>query len=178
MSGPTLGWLGGIVAAAILAILAGVFFGLDGTTGVLTAALLPAAVAVAAVLASAARRRTELANLARIVTELGAGRSPTGLDAPGLDVLSEPLAKLAENMRTTCGFLTGITQGLPIPFLLVDTKERTLYTNEATMRMLEIDTLPASQLGRTLAEIFYNEPGRQTVVGKAMREGTVSPTKR
>ena len=36
------------------------------------------------------------------------------------------------------------------------------------MRLVEIDAPPASQLGRTLSEVFYNDPGRTTVVGKAM----------
>jgi methyl-accepting chemotaxis protein len=45
------------------------------------------------------------------------------------------------------------------------------------MRMLEIEAPPSSQLGRTLAEVFYNDPGRETVVGKAMRQGTVFSNK-
>ena len=45
------------------------------------------------------------------------------------------------------------------------------------MRMLEIDAPPASQLGRTLAEVFYNDSNRETVVGKAMRQDMVFSNK-
>jgi methyl-accepting chemotaxis protein len=37
--------------------------------------------------------------------------------------------------------------------------------------MLEIDGSVEAQLGNTLAEIFYNDPSRETAVGKAMHKG-------
>ncbi len=64
-----------------------------------------------------------------------------------------------------------IVQGLPTAFLLVDTEERALATNRETLEMLEIDGSVESQLGKTLADIFYNDPSRETAVGKAMYQG-------
>ncbi len=81
------------------------------------------------------------------------------------------IATLAELYTKNTGFFKGIVQGLPMPFLLVDTKERALFTNQATLDMLQIDGTIEDQLGRTLSDIFYNDPSRQTAVGKAMHEG-------
>ncbi|WP_300162226.1 methyl-accepting chemotaxis protein [Solidesulfovibrio sp.] len=167
-------WLGGV--AASLAVAAGIgWLAGDGAGMALAGAIAPAAVAAAAVLCAANRRQTETEVMARAVEVLATGRGtlPDGLPPE----LAKPLADLAETTRTTRGFLSGILDGLPIPYLLVDLKERTLHTNQATMRMLELDTPPSSQLGRTLAEVFYNDPGRETVVGKAMRQDLVFSNK-
>jgi methyl-accepting chemotaxis protein len=87
--------------------------------------------------------------------------------------LTEALTHVEHRLRTEAGLAQGIIQGLPMPFLLVDPQERAVATNAATMKMLEIDTPPEAQLGRTLAEIFYNDPSRSTAVGKAMTTGEV-----
>ena len=55
-----------------------------------------------------------------------------------------------------------------MPYLLVDTKERALSTNKACLGMLEIDDSVESCLGKTLAELFYNDSSRKTAVGKSM----------
>ncbi|BDV00398.1 hypothetical protein TDMWS_04830 [Thermodesulfomicrobium sp. WS] len=87
--------------------------------------------------------------------------------------LASALGQVENCLRMETGLRQGIIQGLPMPFLLVDPKERAVATNAATMEMLEIDTPPEAQLGRTLAEIFYNDPSRSTAVGKAMATGEV-----
>ena len=167
-------WLGAV--AATLAAEAGIGFTAGAGSGsALASAALPAALAAAAVLTAESRRKAEHDVLLQAFEVLasGHGRIPEAVPA----ALAPPLAALAETTRTTQGFLTGITGGLPIPYLLVDPKERTLFTNEATMRMLEIDAPPASQIGRTLAEVFYNDSSRETVVGKAMRQDMVFSNK-
>lgn len=69
------------------------------------------------------------------------------------------------------GLSRGVFQGLPMPYLLVDTQERTTSTNQACLDMLEIDDSVKSCLGKTLAELFYNDPKRETAVGKSIRNG-------
>ncbi|MDR2800181.1 MAG: PAS domain-containing protein, partial [Desulfovibrio sp.] len=65
----------------------------------------------------------------------------------------------------------GLLQSLPMAFLYVDTGERLLHTNRLCMQLLQIDAEPESCLGMTLSEIFYNETGRSTLLGKCMHEG-------
>mgnify|MGYP002118579138 CR=1 FL=1 len=69
------------------------------------------------------------------------------------------------------GLSRGVFQGLPMPYLLVDAQERTTSTNQACLDMLEIDDSVESCLGKTLAELFYNDPARETAVGKSIRNG-------
>ncbi|EHJ49149.1 methyl-accepting chemotaxis sensory transducer with Pas/Pac sensor [Solidesulfovibrio carbinoliphilus subsp. oakridgensis] len=180
MSAEVLAWCGGVAASLAVAAGAGWLFGLSGPAGAAVAGLFPGAVAVAAVLAAAGRRRAERQAMLRALADIDAGRPPAalpGAGAPEAEALSRALAELGRSVGTTRGFFTGILKGLPIPFLLVDPDERTLFTNDATLRMLEIDGPPESQLGRTLAEVFYNDPGRETVVGKAMRQKMVFSNK-
>lgn len=96
---------------------------------------------------------------------------PQGIRLP--PELTEAVTHLGHRLRTETGLAQGIIQGLPMPFLLVNPQEQAVATNAATMEMLEIDTPPEAQLGRTLAEIFYNDPSRSTAVGKAMTTGEV-----
>ncbi len=91
--------------------------------------------------------------------------------------LGVSIGELIAEMRHQKGLVKGILNGLPMPFLLVDTKERTRLTNKATMEMLEIDQPPESQHGRTLSEVFYNDSTRKSVVGKAMETGEVFSNK-
>ncbi|WP_428561543.1 MAG: diguanylate cyclase [Solidesulfovibrio sp. DCME] len=66
-----------------------------------------------------------------------------------------------------------ILAGLPMPFLLVDAQERVVKTNQACLDMLEIRSPVASCCGKTLAEVFYNDPSRKTYVGQSIRTGEV-----
>lgn len=90
-----------------------------------------------------------------------------------IQVFLNNFEKLLCDFKKTKALSTGILAGLPTPFLLVDAQERTIATNAACMDMVELDCTPEAQLGRTLAEIFYNDPSRQTAVGKSIREGQI-----
>ncbi len=175
MSGQVWLWFGGVAASLVLAATTGWLLDTGGASTALAAGIFPAAAAVAAVLATASRERNLIVGLERTLAAIGSGKKPRPEEVP--PALAEAVAELAQTAHTTQGFLTGITAGLPIPYLLVDPDERVLFTNEATMRMLEIDQPPSSQLGRTLSEVFYNDRGRQTVVGRAIREGLVFSNK-
>ncbi|TVQ98812.1 MAG: PAS domain-containing protein [Desulfovibrionales bacterium] len=94
-------------------------------------------------------------------------------NAKSLPDLFAALEAVSHVLKYEKGMNKGIVEGLPMPFLLVDTKERTTFSNQACMDMLQIDGPPDKQYGRTLAEIFYNDPARQTLVGKAMQTGEV-----
>lgn len=93
---------------------------------------------------------------------------------PDLDgELAAQFGAVVDLLKREKGLVKGIIEGLPMPFLLVDEQEKTVFTNQACMDMVEIDGPPAAQLGRTLAEIFYNDPGRKTAVGQSIQEGKV-----
>lgn len=81
--------------------------------------------------------------------------------------------KLIQELKRKKGVLLGVINGLPVPYLLVDTEERALFTNQECMDMLEIDESPESQLGNTLGEIFYNDRTRETAVGQSIATGKI-----
>ena len=74
--------------------------------------------------------------------------------------LSEALRTLHIACKGNYERLQGILGGIYVPFLLVDTDEKVIFTNNLLLNMLEIDGVKEKQYGRTLAEVFYNEPGR------------------
>ena len=84
-------------------------------------------------------------------------RSPPKLAGDMADVVAS-LEKVVTELKKSKGLSKGILDGLPTPYLLVDENEKTIASNKACMEMVEIDTPPEVQYGRTLAEIFYNDP--------------------
>ena len=78
---------------------------------------------------------------------------------------------MAASLRRTDGVLHGILTGMPLPYLLVDENECATSTNQACLDMLEIDGPVKDCLGKTLAELFYNDASRDTAVGKSIRTG-------
>ncbi len=98
-------------------------------------------------------------------------KSPFCLDRSGLPGISTYLEEVRNVLKFERGLNNGLFKGLPMPFLLVDVQEKTTRTNQACLDMLEIDARVEDCLGKTLAELFYNDPARETIVSKAMRNG-------
>lgn len=89
------------------------------------------------------------------------------------NLLWPAIKNLSEAFLREAGMKKGIIEGLPTPFLLVDTEERTMFTNQACMDMVEISSTPKSQYGKTLSEIFYNDPTRKSAVGQSIQTGKI-----
>ena len=93
------------------------------------------------------------------------------LDAQSLPAISKYLEEARKLLKFERGLSRGVFDGLPMPFLLVDVNEKTTRTNQACLDMVQVDGRVEDCLGKTLAEIFYNDPSRETAVGKAIRNG-------
>ena len=94
--------------------------------------------------------------------------------APGeLGQLQATLCEIITMAKHDKGLNQGILRGLPMPYLLVDTQERALHLNQACLDMLQIDGPAEACHGKTLAEVFYNDPTRKTAVGQSIREGKI-----
>jgi methyl-accepting chemotaxis protein len=65
----------------------------------------------------------------------------------------------------------GILGSLPMPFLYVDVNTVVQFSNKQCMRLLQIDEPQENYYGKTLSEVFYNEPGRETLVAKCIKNG-------
>ena len=106
------------------------------------------------------------------------GNGPKRSDTSGLGVVDEASLEaaataLVAELKHQTGLAQGILGGLPMPFLLVDEKERAVCSNRDCLAMLELDGRPEDYYGQTLAQIFYNDPGRKTAVGRSISGGEV-----
>jgi methyl-accepting chemotaxis protein len=109
--------------------------------------------------------------VATYLQAVAGGDMKIGLQARGdLEAAAQALVTALKQEK---GLSKGIIEGLPVPFLLVDAQEKTIFTNKACLDMVQLDGDPKTQLGRTLAEIFYNDPTRKTAVGQAINDGKV-----
>ena len=84
--------------------------------------------------------------------------------------LHAALEKIHGVLNHNSSMLDGILSGMPSPFLLVDTNGKVTRSNKHTMDMVEIDAPWETCIGKSLGEVFYNDPTRKTVVERAMAE--------
>jgi len=108
--------------------------------------------------------------LAALRSALGA-RAAAGGDP--LSALEAALQTMGAELKHQAGLAQGILGGLPMPFLLVDEKERAVCSNPECLEMLELSGRPEDYYGQTLAQIFYNDPSRKTAVGRSIGGGEV-----
>lgn len=80
---------------------------------------------------------------------------------------------LARTTKHENDLLRSILGNFPVPYLLVDANEKVLQTNQSCLDMIEIDGPLENCYGKSLAEIYYNDPTRETLVGKSIREGKI-----
>ena len=83
------------------------------------------------------------------------------------------LNQIGTRLKKEHALSTGLWNGIPMAYLLVDTEERAVSTNRICLDMLEISDSVENCLGRTLADLFYNDPSRETAIGKSMKHGDV-----
>ena len=86
--------------------------------------------------------------------------------------LVEGLDSIARTAKRDKGLFQIVLSYIPMPYLLVDSNERVAQSNQACLDMLEIKGPVESCYGKTLAEVFYNDPTHNTLVGQSMRDGT------
>ena len=88
-----------------------------------------------------------------------------------LKAIHDAQVRMVNELKLRIGAAEGILDGLPVPYLMVDTKECVVRTNKACMAMLELDGGVETTYGRTLGDVFYNDPTRNTAVGKSIKTG-------
>jgi len=87
------------------------------------------------------------------------------------DLVRQAFGHAVDELKHRISAAEGVLDNLPMPFLMVDVDERVVRSNQATMKMLELDGEVSSQYGKKLGDVFYNDPTRQTAVGKSIHNG-------
>ncbi|HEU6438082.1 MAG TPA: Cache 3/Cache 2 fusion domain-containing protein [Nitratidesulfovibrio sp.] len=114
-----------------------------------------------------------LATLRGFTAEVARGNYDAAIDYAADDDIGRTIggvrAMVAE-IKHRLGFSNGILHGMTMPCYVVDTDGRITYLNQAMLDMLGISGTPDGHLGTDVAQFFYGEAGRDTVVGRCMRE--------
>ncbi len=106
--------------------------------------------------------------------QVAGGNFDAAIDYPARDAIGQTIEGvriMVAEMKHKLGYAHGILDGMVTPCLVVDTSERITFINEACLAMLELDGPPERHHGEIMSKVFYNDPTRQTVVGKSMKTG-------
>ena len=84
--------------------------------------------------------------------------------------VADALVAMSHKVQDSLGFSQGVLSGLVTPFLVVDEQSRLLMTNQGLMSLMEVEGQPEEHYGNNVAQFFYGDAMRKTVVGTAMAE--------
>ncbi len=84
--------------------------------------------------------------------------------------LSRNVTAMVAELKNKLGFAQGLLDGLTTPCIVSDPKERVLFVNQASLDFLEVPGKPSDFTGSDVSAFFYGESGKQTIIGRAIRE--------
>ncbi len=140
--------LGGIVTGLALAVI----FGLLTLRGVIRPIL-------------AVRRYAE---------RVAAGDFAASIDAPltgELKAMAGHVQAMVAELKDKLGMSQGLMHGMTVPCVISDTRGTVLFANQACLDLLERDMRPEDAAGMRTGEFFYNDPGRETLSARVVRDG-------
>ena len=92
----------------------------------------------------------------------------TGMYSGELKEVGEALQAMAAKVQESLGYTKGVLRGIATPFVVVDVNQTLTMTNQALLDILQHDGRPEDYYGGNVAEFFYGESGRRTVLADAM----------
>jgi len=96
-------------------------------------------------------------------------RPKTGLPRE-FEAISRSLRDMVANLEDSLGYYQGIVGGMATPFVVVDAAENLCLANDSLMALLEQSGRPEDYYGHNVAQFFYGDSTRKTVLGQAMTE--------
>ncbi len=82
----------------------------------------------------------------------------------------QALKDMGAEIKNKLGFSQGVLNGIVTPFLMVDTEEKLTTTNQSLLNMLDQDGKPEDFIGLNVAEFFYGDASRKTVLSTSLAE--------
>ena len=86
------------------------------------------------------------------------------------EAISRSLRDMVANLEDSLGYYQGIVGGMATPFVVVDAAENLRLTNDSLMALLEQSGRPEDYYGQNVAQFFYGDSSRKTVLGQSMAE--------
>ena len=114
-------------------------------------------------------------SLAAMAKEVAKGNFDASFEYKARDAIGETIGAVRDmvaEMKSKLGFSQGVLKGMTTPCVVVDNDEVLTYTNEATVEMLEQEGKPEDHYGRNVAQFFYGDASRKTVLSTCLSEHT------
>ncbi|WP_419783223.1 methyl-accepting chemotaxis protein [Maridesulfovibrio sp.] len=84
--------------------------------------------------------------------------------------LAENIQVMVGNLKEKLAFSEGVLNGLPLPCSIIGPDYKTMWVNEPMVEMIGIDRNRDECVGLISGELFYDDPARETLVNKAIKE--------
>jgi methyl-accepting chemotaxis protein len=84
--------------------------------------------------------------------------------------VGDALQAMSDKVQESLGFTQGVLNGIISPYVVVDGQSRLIKTNQALIDILQQDGKPEDHYGQNVAQFFYGDPSRKTVLSTAMEE--------
>jgi methyl-accepting chemotaxis protein len=119
-------------------------------------------------------RRKVVARIAAIAgaaNEVASGNLAATFDAASGDELGQlagHLGGMVGKLKTQLGFSQGILNGMTVACYVADTQGRVSFVNRPLLDLLGLDGAPEGYVGRAVAELYYGQAERQTIVSRVL----------
>jgi methyl-accepting chemotaxis protein len=84
--------------------------------------------------------------------------------------LADDIRAMVADLKEKLGFSEGVLKAFVLPCSVFDKDNRTAFVNQRMLDVLERPGAPESFLGQTSGQLIYNEPNRETLSARALRE--------
>ncbi len=121
----------------------------------------------------ALRLTRKIARCAAFAEAAANGRAAGGLGVTGSDEtgrLAESLRSMARTITSKDAYLSGLMNGVAVPFSVITAQDTVLYTNRHMMDLMEIEGRPEDQIGKQSGEYMWGVKGRDTLSSVALRD--------
>ncbi len=95
-----------------------------------------------------------------------------------LGVLAENLGNMVENLGEQLAFSEGILRGMAVPCSVFSSEDKTIFTNQKMIDLLERGGKPEEYQGMTSGEYIWGDPKKETLSTRALRENKVLEVQR
>ncbi|WP_051261054.1 methyl-accepting chemotaxis protein [Desulfovibrio inopinatus] len=87
-----------------------------------------------------------------------------------LSVLAQNIIYMVDEIKNKLGFAQGVLNGIPVPCGIIGPDFNIVWANESIADFLEKPKSAQEYIGQSSGEFYYNDPSRETLSDKAIKE--------
>jgi len=117
--------------------------------------------------------RYATSGMSSMAQEIAQGNFAADFDYKARDAIGKTvhsMRNMAASLKEKLAYSQGLLSNLTIPCIVTDEQEKITFVNQPAMDLLEWDSTPEQARGMTLAEFFFGDASRKTIVGRAIRK--------